>query len=404
MSPALKNPYRPGAALQPLFLAGRDKERRRFAAALAAAPEIPASIRLTGLRGVGKSVLLKKFEEDAAGLGWSASRMQLEPRHNTESAIAESLAAKAHQMVAKLDRGVRIRESIRDIAAAVVGKLSVSWEDVEVSLDLGKNSNQKDLATALYNVAEAAVASGGAGYVLLLDEAQVIHDDKTRGGEHPLSLLVATVNALQESGLPLALVLCGLPTLRANIQKARTYSERMFRGEDIGSLDMESARNAFTRPLEGTGIEPSDDLIDRVIHEVEGYPYFIQLWGAELWDAASGVGAVSLSQELLDAVEADIYERLDRDFYDSRMDTLTPSESDLLSRTGLCNYPPLKTSDIHVHSGKTEGNVNVLMGRLAEQGIVFRIQKGQYEYTAPKFHEYLGRRAKRLENGEASRR
>ena len=95
-------------------------------------------------------------------------------------------------------------------------------------------------------------------------------------------------------------------------------------------------------------------------------------------------------------VEADIYQRLDLDFYEGRVESLTPAEQDLLMATAACSYPPLKTADIRGQSPKTEGNVNVLMGRLADQGVVFRVQKGVSEYTAPKFHDYLQRRRQRL--------
>ncbi|MEJ7690522.1 MAG: hypothetical protein WKF76_08920 [Nocardioidaceae bacterium] len=93
-------------------------------------------------------------------------------------------------------------------------------------------------------------------------------------------MLVAAVNALQEAGLPLALVMCGLPTLRANLQRARTYSERMFRGEHIGELEGNPgpARDAFVEPLKETGLVAEEALIARVLDEVEGCPFFIQLW------------------------------------------------------------------------------------------------------------------------------
>lgn len=83
---------------------------------------------------------------------------------------------------------------------------------------------------------------------------------------------------------------------------------------------------------------------------------------------------------------------MDRDFYDPRVESLTPAEQDLLVVTAECDYPPLRTADIHRVAGRSEGNVNVLMGRLAEQGVVYRVQKGQYRYTAPQFHDYLNRR------------
>ena len=187
----------------------------------------------------------------------------------------------------------------------------------------------------------------------------------------------------------------GPPTLRANLQRATTYSERMFRGEQIGQREGNPgpARDAFVEPLAHTGIVADSDLVARLLDEVEGYPFFIQLWGAELWEAAHDAGTSTLSIPLLDAIQPDIYKRLDDEFYAGRIETLTPSEQDLLLATWECPYPPLKTSDIRARSRKSDGNINVLMGRLTEQGVLYRVQKGQYAYTAPKFHEYLIRRS-----------
>lgn len=145
--------------------------------------------------------------------------------------------------------------------------------------------------------------------------------------------------------------------------------------------------------MKATGLHAEEGLVSRVLDEVEGYPFFIQLWGAELWEAARDAGVDSLSERLLNVIEADIYRRLDDEFYSGRVETLTPSEQDLLLATAACSYPPLKTADIREQSAKSGGNINVLMGRLTEQGVLYRVQKGQYAYTAPKFHDYLIRRA-----------
>lgn len=266
-------------------------------------------------------------------------------------------------------------------------------EDITFSL-AGSDASETELAEALFDIVQAAVRTGHEGFAILLDEAQVIRDDKDRDGEHPLSMLVAAVNALQEAGLPLALVMCGLPTLRANLQRARTYSERMFKGENIGELEGNpgAARDAFVVPLDGTGIDATDELIARVLEEVEGYPFFIQLWGAELWEVAMDSKVDTFTVEMLDLIEEQIYVRLDEEFYAGRIETLTPSEQDVLMLSASCPYPPLKTADIRSRSEKSDGNINVLMGRLTDQGVLYRIQKGQYAYTAPKFAEYLQRR------------
>lgn len=165
----------------------------------------------------------------------------------------------------------------------------------------------------------------------------------------------------------------------------------MFRGEKISSLEKAEAKAAFIEPLHDTGVVAESELIEEVVKEVEGYPYFIQLWGAELWDAAVIAETSRLSKNLLKTIRQDIYRRLDLDFYEPRVETLTPAEQDILLATVNCAYPPLIVSDLKEASDKTPKNINVLLGRLNEAGVIYRLRKGQYEYTAPKFREYLER-------------
>jgi DNA-binding transcriptional ArsR family regulator len=171
----------------------------------------------------------------------------------------------------------------------------------------------------------------------------------------------------------------------------------MFRGEEIGSLKPDEAREAFIKPLIEieSPVLVSEDLVDAVIEEVEGYPYFIQLWGAELWDAADAVHTTRLTKALLHATRPYIYQRLDLDFYEPRVSTLTPAEQDVLLASAECRYPPLVVADLNEAINKSPGNVNVLLGRLVENGVLYRVRKGQYEYTAPKFRDFLVRRTGR---------
>lgn len=384
-----KNPYRPGVGVRPLYLAGRDVPVRRFGAMLRAAPEQPASMRVTGLRGVGKTVLLEEFADRAQELGWEPGFMELQPSHNTDEAIRAALGSLLDRTRQRLSRLARLRSVAGRAVRAT--SLSLSWEDISLSVSFG-SAREEDLARELFDTVELALAKGRVGVVLLLDEAQLIRDERDRHGEHPLSLLIAPVVALQRRELPLGLVVCGLPTLTGNLQKARSYSERLFRGEEVDSLAPEQALAAFTRPLEQTSRTADRKLAAVVVDEVEGYPYFIQLWGSELWDSADLADTNRFSVDLLDATRPDIYGRLDRDFYEPRIATLTPAEQDLLSASASCTYPPLRSADLIHASAKTPGNVNVLLGRLVDGGALYRIRKGEYAYTAPKFRDYLLRR------------
>jgi hypothetical protein len=391
MSPiSSKNPFRPGVGLRPLYLAGRDPSLRRFSAMLRSAPEQPASMRVTGLRGVGKTVLLGAFAERATEANWEPAELEFQPSHNTNEALQDTLTALLRRTQERLSRFERLRAAAgRALRAG--GGLAVTWEDVSLSISPG-SERESDLAREIFETVELAVAKGREGVVLLLDEAQLIRDERGRHGEHPLSLLIAPLVALQRQELPLAVVLCGLPTLAANLQQARSYSERLFRGEEVDSLPTEEALAAFTHPLEEAGRTADEGVAQNLVDEVEGYPYFIQLWGSELWDAADLAGVDRLSKDLFDEARPEIYQRLDRDFYEPRVSTLTPAEQDVLLVSASCPYPPLRAADLGKASAKTPGNVNVLLGRLTEAGALYRVRKGEYEYTAPKFRDFLLRR------------
>lgn len=385
-----KNPYRPGVGVRPLYVAGRDASLRRFDAMLRAAPEQQANMRVTGLRGVGKTVLLDVFSERAEGAEWEPAFLELQPAHNTDADMRNAMSLLLERTRQRLSRLERVRHAAGTAIRA--GKLSVTWEDVSIAISPG-SQREADLARDIFETAELAVNKGRKGLALLLDEAQIVRDERDRHGEHPLSLLIAPVVALQREELPLALVVCGLPTLAANLQKARSYSERLFRGEEVDSLPQDEALEAFTRPLADTIRSTEEEVARTAVEEVEGYPYFIQLWGSELWDAADLAGTETFTIDLLEATRSDIYARLDRDFYEPRAATLTPAEQDVLLASASCPYPPLHSADLNEASSKTPANVNVLLGRLVEAGVLYRIRKGEYAYTAPKFRDFLERKA-----------
>ncbi len=392
MSAALgKNPYRPGVGTKPLYLAGRDQSIGRFKAIVRAAPELPANMRLTGLRGVGKTVLLGEFGDEAKGLGWATTYVELLPGQNTDQGLVTALTVALKRTREEISRVERLKSAVGG-AARKAGTLGIGWGDFQMTFQPGVTADQRDLPKALFETVESAVNHGWDGLMLLLDETQVIRDETRPTGQHPLSTLIASVSSLQKAELPLGLVLCGLPTLTGNLLRARSYTERMFRGEMIDSLGPNDALDAFLRPLSGTPVQVEDGLAELVVEEVEGYPYFVQLWGAELWDAAVAAEVADFSQRLLDEVRSEIFRRLDLDFYEPRVSTLTPAEQDVLVATAECGYPPLIVSDLNAAVQKTPGNVNVLLGRLVDNGVLYRIRKGQYEYTAPKFRDYLLRK------------
>jgi hypothetical protein len=352
-------------------------------------------MRLTGLRGVGKTVLLGEFAEQAKAANWAVATLELRPPHNKEQTLLSDLMPLLEDTRRRLSTAGLIKKAIGDVGRAV-GRVGLTYNDVKVTYDSSQASTKTvDLVEVLLETVREATKHGREGFLLLLDEAQAVRDDRDSGGQHSLSMLISATSSIQKEAVPLGLVLCGLPTLAGNLLRARSYTERMFRGEEVGRLDVSEATAAFTEALKPTPIRASPDLVENVVSEVEGYPYFIQLWGAALWDAAIDAGAEELSMDVLRVTRPEIYRRLDLDFYEPRLATLTPAEQDLLLASVACSYPPLETIEMNGSIAKSPGNINVLLGRLVEAGVLYRPRKGQYEYTAPKFREYLLRRNKK---------
>jgi hypothetical protein len=389
---AERNPYRPGVGLTPPHLAGRDDELGRFRRVLRSAPEIPGNIRISGLRGVGKTVLLGRFKEIAEEMNWATISLEVEPRMNAEGPLLTELTSQFGALERRLSRIARVKAKASAVASGARRIVTVSYEGFEWSLAGDLSRQTAELGQAILESVKVSQGKDRHGLVLLLDEAQILTDDKASDGTHALSTLVAAVSTLQKEHVPVCLVLCGLPTLAVNLLNARTYSERMFQGVEVRSLDRAAARDALTKPLADSQITAEGDLVDRVMDEVEGYPYFIQLWGAELWDATMDADLTEMTTGTLDVIEGRIYERLDSDFYEPRIASLTPAEQDLLLATARCSYPPLNVSELNNESPKSPGNINVLLGRLVGANVLFRERKGAYRYTAPGFRDFLQRR------------
>src|SRR4051812_226306 len=104
-----RNPYRPGVGLPPPHLAGREQEQQRFQRVLRSAPEIPGNIRLSGLRGVGKTVLLARFKEIAESAGWATVSVEVQPRMNNETALQDVLSDQCAQLEQRLSTAAKVR-------------------------------------------------------------------------------------------------------------------------------------------------------------------------------------------------------------------------------------------------------------------------------------------------------
>jgi AAA ATPase domain len=407
----MKNPFHPGVGTVPPFLAGRDPQIRRFEQLLENFPEKRTNARITGLRGVGKTVLLKQFEQQAKARDWLVIRRDLSPRTNDEREMAAFLAEVLREAVEAFSTSAKLRNLLSN-AMTAIGDIQVAvGEDVTVSLK-GRRPITTALETrifkALAKIGELAGRSDR-GFALMLDEAHVVAD-RPKVAQWPFYALVAAfvrAHDQEEPPLPVMLVLSGLPPLIEHLQAARSHSERFFRAEQIANLRLDpddgqpvsEAALALTTPTEGRSIAFDPATADRLARDVDGYPYFIQYFGEALWEAAENGGYSVIDDRLYDATSLVIQRALDQEFFETRYRDVRQADQMTLRVAASLGSERFKVANINAQLTSRNANANAQsVNRLVNDNVIFRDQQGVYAYTAPLFGDFMRRRHPREES------
>jgi hypothetical protein len=385
MNPA-DNPFAPGAGTPPPELAGRSGILQDAEVAIARARKgMGRSLLLLGLRGVGKTVLLNRMGEHAKQAGAFALMLEApEGRRLAEMLVPElrrSLLAlsSSQQALALAQRGLAV---LRGFA----GAFKVKHGDVEVSVaapGIADSGNlEHDLPEMLEAVVQAAQADQRA-LVLIIDEVQYLNSED-------LSALIVATHKLGQRALPFLVIGAGLPLLAGLAGNAKSYAERLFDFPEVGPLTEGAAAEALQAPLAKARIEISREALDHVVRTTGGYPFFLQEWGYQAWNAASA-SPITL-QDVVLAGRAAI-DRLDAGFFKVRRDRLTPKELEYLNAMATLGPGPHKSSDVSLSLGKSVTATGPVRDGLIKKGMIYSPQHGLISFTVPLFDEYLRRTA-----------
>lgn len=392
-----ENPYHPAEGMAPAFLAGRDGELKLFREALDDFPGIPADLWVTGLRGTGKTVLLGKFEEIATVRGWVSVRRDWDPVedwNDRDTVIAAldydfDLATKHLSVLQRMKAAGRTAVK-RGRELATVEIAGVSWSLAgEISEKRLLSDWVKDAVLRLGTNAKKAEH----GVVLFYDEAQLLP-------LKPLHAIIAGVLEAQQKQLPVMLVLCGLPPLVDSSHKARSNAIRNFREPlEIGNLptsgDPSLAYLALTKPVEDLPISYDPETARQIVEDVSGYPFFIQLAGAELWKAATQLKKKEVDAELYEATKPSIWTMLDKKFYGPIYRSAQVSEQNVLRMSAASvQGERFRPQDFVSLYPKSRNALDQTLKRLKDEvGLIYSTgaQRGEYGYTIPLFGDYLRR-------------
>lgn len=388
----VRNPYTPNAGARPPALVGRDELLDEFALLLdrVAHGRTDKGYIVTGLRGVGKTVLLGEFETLARDRG---AVVVLHEAAKVPGALARRFPALARKALLEVSPAARWGQRARRAAAILSGFKGQYDADGRwtVSIDLDDVgpvegvADSGDFVTDLPDLVEAlgeAAAAHQRIVVFLVDEIQ--HLDTAE-----LSALVMAKHRINQRGLPIVFAGAGLPQLPALTAEAQTYAERMFRWPRIGRLDAREARLALLTPASREGVEYDEDALDFMVSYTEGYPYFLQEYGRAVWDAAAGspIGLPDArdTRHTVDAV-------LDQDFFSVRVSGLPNREVTYiraLAALGPGEHTPAAIARAMNRGSSTE--LGSATTRLVERGLIYKTRRGYVAFTVPQFDRYLRR-------------
>jgi hypothetical protein len=384
----IRNPFSPGAGSPPPELVGREGVLEDAAVLFARVQHGRAekSILLTGLRGVGKTVLLNEMRRSAEGVGYHTVFIEA----HEDKTLAELLAPNLRSLLYELDRIEGAKEQIRRglaVLKSFISSVKVTFDEVPVGLNLEPEKGtadsgdlELDLPDLLEVVAQAAQARGRS-VALLIDEVQYF-------SEKELSALIMAMHRMQQRQLPLVLVGAGLPILPRLAGNSKSYAERLFQFPIIGALSVEDAAKAIELPItsEGAAIDPS--AVAAIADITQGYPYFIQEWGYVVWNLAE---ASPITTEVVEQAKVYTLQRLDENFFRVRFDRLANNEKVFLRAMAGLGEGPYRMSDIAEAMGVKLKSLSPRRAKLLNKGMIYSPAYGELAFTVPLFGDFLKR-------------
>jgi hypothetical protein len=397
----IRNPYAPGAGQRPPELAGRGEQLDRFNVVLERVsrgrPE--RSLVLTGLRGVGKTVLLNTLRSAAVRRHWGTGKLEARPdqglRRPLSSALHQAVREIGHPDSDSVDQVLGVVKAFAQRDAAPGAKLADRWNPgIDVPAAKGRADSgdiEIDLVELFTDIGGLA-ADVGKGVGIFIDEMQDL-------GPDDVSALCAACHEISQSGLPVIVVGAGLPHLPAVLSASKSYSERLFSYHRIDRLSREAADLALTVPAEEEDASYTEDALAAMYEATGGYPYFIQAYGKAVWDLAP---ESPITAEDVKVASPEAEEELAVGFFGSRYERATPGERDYLRAMAdvavemaasgegrIDDIGSVATADVAAMLGKKPQSLSPARDALLKKGLIYSGERGLIAFTVPHFGRYL---------------
>jgi hypothetical protein len=382
----IRNPFSPGAGSPPPELVGRDPilDQARVLLGRIKAKRPEKSMLLTGLRGVGKTVLLNEIERLAIADGYRTISIEA----HEDKPLGPLIASNLRTLLFDLDRvagtGDKVKRGLA-VLRSFIGALKLTIGDVSLGLDIDPEKGaadsgdlEIDLPNLFVAVAEAAEERKSA-VAVLIDEIQFF-------SQKELGALIMAMHKVQQRQLPLVLLGAGLPILPGLAGESKSYAERLFSFPEVGALSKEDTAKALREPAQAAGVVFEPKALKEVFRLTKGYPYFLQEWGYQAWNLAT---ASPITLKVVRNATGTVIPRLDKNFFRVRFDRLTPSEKNFLRAMADLGPAAQRTGDIAETLGVKVTSLGPVRAKLIKKGMIYSPAHGDMAFTVPLFDEFM---------------
>ena len=386
MDPVL-NPYSPGAGRLPAALVGRERQLAAWEIALkrVASGRDAQSVVLYGLRGVGKTVLLTRFAQMARERDWIVAQVEAKSGRSMREMVGEAL----HDNLVDLARpgvGTRVLKALKTAVSFKASYDALGTWNFGLSLNDspggGANTGtfESDLGKLLRDLSGAAEEKN-IGLAVLVDEAQDLPDDE-------LIALCSIIHAANQRQDRLVLALAGLPSLPRKLAEAKSYAERLFSYHTVGELSDEDAAAALVTPAESEGAAWEPRAVEHVVRASAGYPYFLQQYGQDAWNAAPG-SPITQADARVGVAIGEL--ALDTGFFRIRWDRATTAEKEYLRAMAVDGDHGSASGEVAARLHKKTTALGPVRANLINKGLVYSPDHGIVAYTVPAMAKFVKR-------------
>ncbi|GAC1380475.1 MAG: ATP-binding protein [Marmoricola sp.] len=394
----IRNPYAPGAGQRPPELAGRDRELQQFDVTLerVAQGRPERSMVLSGLRGVGKTVLLNALRSQAVQRAWGTGKIEARPDQSVRLPLAQAVHAALREIGHRHRDEDRVEETMAVLKSFALQSTPTdrknaraagrSWTppiDVPAARGRGDSGDLELDLVELFAASASLARDLGVGIALFIDEMQDIAADE-------LGALCGACHEISQQGSPLIVVGAGLPHLPVALSASKSYAERLFRYVHVDRLPREMAERAWTLPAAEEGATYAPKALTELYHLTDGYPYFVQAYGKAVWDVA-----LSDRIEWADVVQAapEAEAELAVGFFGARYERATPAEREYMMAMAALGEETrdqaVSTADVAEYLDRKAQSLSPARDGLIKKGLVYAAERGAVAVTVPHFGKFL---------------